>query len=525
MSDRLSSQANSANTSGNAAARSLDAVMLLLITLPVALLAPVAQGGAEVFFLKAFTIVVLSFLPGWLYLRFIVFRAGALWEEYVLNLHRLGMDEPRYLPKPPLHSIYYEQWRQDVGDADAEPTHNIYRQKFEAYYGKEVAPGGGDNARFRSGTLFPVFLTTAVLALGWAAVLSGDALLADSRQLAVDVLRFGFLGAYLFILQMLIRRYFQSDLKPSAYISAVIRVFSVLILVMVLHQMWQDQFSPEAQRILAFVVGFFPLVGMQALQKAAAVALRVAVPTLRTNYPLSDLDGLNIWYEARLLEEGIEDMQNLATANLVDVILHTRVPVGRMIDWVDQALLYLHLAPSKRGFRRSKAEESRTILRRLGIRAATDLENAFKPSAHGEGTASLVAQKQNDELLEALRWVLNDDALPRWPSVTQALLKSFESDLNLDHVRHWKQTWRRTARAGACSAHALRSERRAQAASAGDQGNGAAEPFELVDQPARLAFAEAAALEEAVTETARGDPLVEHAPDGGDDAVPDDGRR
>jgi len=50
-----------------------------------------------------------------------------------------------------------------------------------------------------------------------------------------------------------------------------------------------------------------------------------------------------VWYEARLLEEGIEDMQSLATANFVDVILHTRVPVGRLVDWVDQAHLYLHL--------------------------------------------------------------------------------------------------------------------------------------------------------------------------------------
>jgi len=38
---------------------------------------------------------------------------------------------------------------------------------------------------------------------------------------------------------------------------------------------------------------------------------------------------LSVWYEARLLEEGIEDMQSLATVNFVDVILHTRVPVGR----------------------------------------------------------------------------------------------------------------------------------------------------------------------------------------------------
>ena len=56
---------------------------------------------------------------------------------------------------------------------------------------------------------------------------------------------------------------------------------------------------------------------------------------------------MNIWYESRLLEEGIEDMQNLATANIVDVMLRTRIPVDRLVDWIDQAYLYLHLWPEK----------------------------------------------------------------------------------------------------------------------------------------------------------------------------------
>ena len=56
---------------------------------------------------------------------------------------------------------------------------------------------------------------------------------------------------------------------------------------------------------------------------------------------LSDLDGLTVWDQARLLEEGIEDMHALATANLVDLLLGTRVPVNTLVDWVDQALLYL----------------------------------------------------------------------------------------------------------------------------------------------------------------------------------------
>jgi hypothetical protein len=93
------------------------------------------------------------------------------------------------------------------------------------------------------------------------------------------------------------------------------------------------------------------VIAFQALQRAAAATLRVFVPQLTPDYPLNQLDGLNVWYEARLVEEGIEDMQNLATANLVDVMLHTRVPVARLVDWVDQAQLYLHLDRAERGYR------------------------------------------------------------------------------------------------------------------------------------------------------------------------------
>jgi hypothetical protein len=35
--------------------------------------------------LEVFAVWSLSFLPGWLYIRFLGQRAGALWDEYVLH--------------------------------------------------------------------------------------------------------------------------------------------------------------------------------------------------------------------------------------------------------------------------------------------------------------------------------------------------------------------------------------------------------------------------------------------------------
>lgn len=37
-------------------------------------------------------------------------------------------------------------------------------------------------------------------------------------------------------------------------------------------------------------------------------------------------------------------MQNLATADMVDAMLNPRIPVERLVDWVDQSLLYPRVA-------------------------------------------------------------------------------------------------------------------------------------------------------------------------------------
>lgn len=108
------------------------------------------------------------------------------------------------------------------------------------------------------------------------------------------------------------------------------------------------------EAVAAFAIGFFPLVATQVVLRAASAPLRVSSRPLDSDYPLSQLDGLNIWYEARLIEENIDDMQNLSTANFVDVVLHTRVPVGRLVDWVDQSFLFLHLDRVERGIRENR---------------------------------------------------------------------------------------------------------------------------------------------------------------------------
>lgn len=339
--------------------------------------------------LKLFVLWCLSFLPGWLYVRFLYVRAHAVWTEYVLTLHRLGWDKPEYLPAPARNSVYYREGLVRQRD-------EIYRQKFEAYYGN-IPTGGKGESPISTESLFPVFLFTMLLAVGWTAILWDTTFLTTPAGVW-DVLKYGFVGAYAFVTGMLVRRFFQTDLRPSAYTSAILRIVLVLLIVAVVHQIVGaiTTAAVTAEVALAFVIGFFPLAGLQLVQRAAARTFGTVVPPLKPDYPLDQLDGLNLWYETRLLEEGVEDMQNLTSMNLVDVVLHTKVPPGRLIDWLDQAFLLTHLdSTNHKELRRRQAQtggpeppgesgrdalsgsEARVALRRAGVRTATDLLKAF----------------------------------------------------------------------------------------------------------------------------------------------------
>lgn len=184
------------------------------------------------------------------------------------------------------------------------------------------------------------------------------------------------------------------------------------------------------------MVGVFPHIGWKVIVSLIKLPVKIVVPSLQQDYPLSDLDGLNIWYESRLLEEGIEDMQNLATANLVDLMLNTRIPVERLVDWVDQSILYLHL-----GTQEKNEAKHRKILRQHGIRNATDLDDIFF-NDEGELNTKLTENKISEA---SLKRIANDplihilDSGPNGAPVLLSIIKALKRSPNLYHIRQWKR--------------------------------------------------------------------------------------
>jgi hypothetical protein len=177
---------------------------------------------------------------------------------------------------------------------------------------------------------------------------------------------------------------------------------------------------PARLDVLAFFIGVFPQIGVQLLKAGTGKLLSRAIPSMSVRFPLSDLDGLTVWDQARLLEEGIEDVHALATANLVDLLLGTRVPVNTLIDWVDQALLYLSV-PTAWGDR-----SPRDDLRMFGIRTATDLARVWDGAQ--PGTQLVRAQ--------IARVLAGDEDMGR--AAAEAILISLAGNPNLAHAQAFR---------------------------------------------------------------------------------------
>jgi len=428
-------------------------VFVLLTTVILAVLPGVLlQQHSRIFLLKVAVIVLLASLPGLLYVQFVRFKGKSLYDEYVINLFRLGIDRYRNLPAPPKHTSYYQIWQADHKKLDRPGKDNLYRFKFETVYGpRSVSTRGliadaveeeGDGVR-QAGSpgVIPVLLATVMLCVGWQMVLQPELLrsfdllgglpFSGKPQLPEEALRYGFIGAYWFIIQDLLRRYLRRDLRATVYVSASVRLIIVALVVPVIALI---PLPPSGQpnmgtvlNVVAFLIGIFPQFGLRLLYVwAQQVRLGRHLPRLDSAYPLEHLDGMSMWYQARLLEEGVEDMRALATANLVDLLVGARLPISSLMGWIDQSLLCLLLPETtpKDSTSPPTSAPARMGLRALGIKTATALKR--------EWTAALAEPREHTQERVAAA-VGSGDAVAGRVAV-EAVLGSLAASPNFVHV-------------------------------------------------------------------------------------------
>ena len=151
-----------------------------------------------------------------------------------------------------------------------------------------------------------------------------------------DPIIYAFLGAYFFSLQMLFRRFVSEDLRKTAYLAVSLRIVLAVIgtwaAITAMKGIWAGV-GKDWLLVVGFVIGVFPRIAWQFIQGAWKAlmqksGLSAALPSMESRLPVSDLDGLTVWHEARLEEEDIENIPNMATTEIVDLMLSTHFPPG-----------------------------------------------------------------------------------------------------------------------------------------------------------------------------------------------------
>jgi hypothetical protein len=385
--------------------------------------------------LRSVILVTVCLLPAVMWFLFIAARKASLLNGFLANLYRLGL----ITPSP----------RSSSASPAADPAHDqrlmSYLQKFESVYGrlpqsvrdsvlkKGISPYKASDVTSpigQSTTTIPVMLSTILIALGWLVTLPPAQVphtVTDASSWARAIeptatpVTLAFLGAYFFSLQMLFRRYVRNDLGGSAYVAVSMRiVLAVIGTWVVMVASLQLGLATKGQLlVIGFVIGVFPQVAWQIIQTAFSKTISfIHLKSMESDLPLSDLDGLTVWHEARLEEEDIENIPNMATTDLVELFINTRFPPERIIDWVDQAILYTQLGANNKGFR--------DVLRLHGIRTATsflEVSAAIKKQQEksaADDTTSDSAMEFDSSLEAALSTNSNLALVQRWRTMSPA---------------------------------------------------------------------------------------------------------
>jgi hypothetical protein len=214
-----------------------------------------------------------------------------------------------------------------------------------------------------------------------------------ARDVLVGRLMFwGWLGAYIYSVDRTIRHYLAQDLTPNVYVTIAKRftvafVVGTLIGIAIATSNHAIRLSFDnsltTAYVVCFFVGLFPETGIKWIKNAAGRVLRQT--TEDEQIPLSTIEGISVWHEGRLDQEGIVNVQNLASANLLELVANTPFDVGQIVDWVDQAILMMHTSP-----------EQLEKLKGAGIRSGTILIDIIK---RGEEPLSTTTGLSPEELL------------------------------------------------------------------------------------------------------------------------------
>ncbi|HEY9128193.1 MAG TPA: hypothetical protein VIM62_13755 [Acidobacteriaceae bacterium] len=164
----------------------------------------------------------------------------------------------------------------------------------------------------------------------------------DTELRAYDAIIFAFLGSFVFNTGIMVRRVFVWDISGQMYWWAVYRTVLSLGLAYVL-DITTDKIDPRYFFLIA--TASVSILDNASRSLRAKLFQSESIPK-QTDLSLQLIQGIDFWKEQRLMEEGIESVQHLATTDFVLLALHTRSPLYTILDWVDQSI-FIQRFPGK----------------------------------------------------------------------------------------------------------------------------------------------------------------------------------
>jgi hypothetical protein len=176
----------------------------------------------------------------------------------------------------------------------------------------------------------------------------------------------GFIGAYLFTLQYLVGRVRNYELSPISFLVAAVSLLEGTFIVAVVRHLTAHSGSFGEFTVIAFLLGYFPTFGIYwMIERMRVQNLKQIAPAAykrRFVLPTDMIDGIDMQTKFRLMEAGVQDVQNLATANPVLLYVETPFSLLTILDWIAQAQLIVAFGG-----------DIAADLRQIGVRTTFDI--------------------------------------------------------------------------------------------------------------------------------------------------------
>lgn len=233
---------------------------------------------------------------------------------------------------------------------------------------------------------------------------------------SLTAFQYGFLGAYIYFIGSVIRAYFTLDLTSHTFVDGAVRMIVASILALVLSFVFNFTFPEDFKAVaapasnsasakedakdaadeteptipaslsllpvLSFFFGFYPKRAALAIERVVLKVMRSIPGDSYRALPLSMLAGMSYAHELRLEREGYDNVENLCSADAVDLAVCTCFSYNQSKQWIDQAWLAAHLR-----------EDYPDFVRHTSITSSNELRLFLTEgdAAHMDGAAMLAA--------------------------------------------------------------------------------------------------------------------------------------